>query len=133
MNNNELKESPWDGLHEECGVFGMYDFDGNDVASSIYYKYPSVFLQLFCFYHILYRKKPPRNGRPGRFVRYVLFQSCCYFQSSSLPVSILYAWRYFSMVLSTISCGSVQSLSGLAFSQSRANCLSKDGWPCPGS
>ena len=29
------------------------------------------------------------------------------------------------MVLSTISCGSVQLLSGLAFSQSRANCLSK--------
>ena len=26
-----------DELHEECGVFGMYDFDGNDVASSIYY------------------------------------------------------------------------------------------------
>jgi amidophosphoribosyltransferase len=26
-----------DALHEECGVFGMYDFDGNDVASSIYY------------------------------------------------------------------------------------------------
>lgn len=26
-----------DGLHEECGVFGMYDFDGNDVAQSIYY------------------------------------------------------------------------------------------------
>lgn len=26
-----------DGLHEECGVFGMYDFDGNDVAGSIYY------------------------------------------------------------------------------------------------
>ena len=24
-------------LGEECGVFGMYDFDGNDVASSIYY------------------------------------------------------------------------------------------------
>lgn len=24
-------------LKEECGVFGMYDFDGNDVASSIYY------------------------------------------------------------------------------------------------
>lgn len=24
-------------LHEECGVFGVYDFDGNDVASSIYY------------------------------------------------------------------------------------------------
>lgn len=26
-----------DAIHEECGVFGMYDFDGNDVASSIYY------------------------------------------------------------------------------------------------
>lgn len=26
-----------EGLHEECGVFGMYDFDGNDVASEIYY------------------------------------------------------------------------------------------------
>ncbi len=26
-----------DGLHEECGVFGMYDFDGNDVAQTIYY------------------------------------------------------------------------------------------------
>ena len=26
-----------DRLHEECGVFGMYDFDGNDVASTIYY------------------------------------------------------------------------------------------------
>lgn len=26
-----------DSLHEECGVFGMYDFDGNDVAGSIYY------------------------------------------------------------------------------------------------
>ena len=37
MNNNELKESPWDGLHEECGVFGMYDFDGHDVARTIYY------------------------------------------------------------------------------------------------
>ena len=24
-------------LHEECGVFGMYDQDGNDVASTIYY------------------------------------------------------------------------------------------------
>ncbi len=28
----------YDGrLHEECGVFGMYDFDGGDVASTIYY------------------------------------------------------------------------------------------------
>ncbi len=26
-----------DGLKEECGVFGMYDFDGHDVASDIYY------------------------------------------------------------------------------------------------
>ena len=26
-----------DELHEEGGVFGMYDFDGNDVASEIYY------------------------------------------------------------------------------------------------
>ena len=26
-----------DTLHEECGVFGMYDFDGNDVAPAIYY------------------------------------------------------------------------------------------------
>ncbi len=26
-----------DRLHEECGVFGMYDFDGKDVASAIYY------------------------------------------------------------------------------------------------
>lgn len=26
-----------DTLHEECGVFGMYDFDGGDVASTIYY------------------------------------------------------------------------------------------------
>lgn len=25
------------GLHEECGVFGMFDFDGGDVAPSIYY------------------------------------------------------------------------------------------------
>ena len=38
MNDMNLeKSSPWDGLHEECGVFGMYDFDGNDVASTIYY------------------------------------------------------------------------------------------------
>ena len=26
-----------DELHEECGVFGIYDFDGNDVANTIYY------------------------------------------------------------------------------------------------
>ena len=26
-----------DELHEECGVFGIYDLDGQDVASTIYY------------------------------------------------------------------------------------------------
>ena len=26
-----------DEMHEECGVFGIYDFDGGDVASSVYY------------------------------------------------------------------------------------------------
>lgn len=31
------REAFEDVIHEECGVFGMYDFDGNDVASSIYY------------------------------------------------------------------------------------------------
>ena len=38
MNQRDVSMS-WepDALHEECGVFGMYDFDGNDVASSIYY------------------------------------------------------------------------------------------------
>ena len=34
---SNIKETPWDDLHEECGVFAMYDFDGKDVASSIYY------------------------------------------------------------------------------------------------
>ena len=29
----ELDDAP----KEECGVFGMYDFDGHDVASTIYY------------------------------------------------------------------------------------------------
>lgn len=36
-NNNKKQSAPLDGLHEECGVFGMYDFDGRDVASTIYY------------------------------------------------------------------------------------------------
>lgn len=36
-NQAELKVKATDGLHEECGVFGMYDFDGADVAASIYY------------------------------------------------------------------------------------------------
>ena len=34
---NTDKDMPLQGLHEECGVFGIYDFDGSDVASSIYY------------------------------------------------------------------------------------------------
>lgn len=29
----ELDDAP----KEECGVFGMYDFNGQDVASTIYY------------------------------------------------------------------------------------------------
>lgn len=39
MNQNILSNNYFDGdaLHEECGVFGIFDFDGNDVASSIYY------------------------------------------------------------------------------------------------
>ncbi len=39
MNQNILSDSYFeeDALHEECGVFGMYDFDGGDVASTIYY------------------------------------------------------------------------------------------------
>ncbi len=38
MNNTELdNKNPWEGLHEECGVFGMYDLSGGDVASTIYY------------------------------------------------------------------------------------------------
>ncbi|MGN1171163.1 MAG: amidophosphoribosyltransferase, partial [Lachnospiraceae bacterium] len=35
-NVNELMEVT-DKLREECGVFGMYDFGGGDVASTIYY------------------------------------------------------------------------------------------------
>lgn len=33
LEKNTLSHS----LHEACGVFGMYDLDGNDVASTIYY------------------------------------------------------------------------------------------------
>ena len=36
-NQAELTVNATDELHEECGVFGMYDFDGGDVAPSIYY------------------------------------------------------------------------------------------------
>lgn len=42
MDNNYLEMEPSslqleDSLHEECGVIGVYDFDGSDVASDIYY------------------------------------------------------------------------------------------------
>ena len=33
--NNEMRCD--DALHEECGIFGIYDFDGGNVASTIYY------------------------------------------------------------------------------------------------
>lgn len=36
-NNPVTGGSQSDKLHEECGVFGIYDFDGNDVAATIYY------------------------------------------------------------------------------------------------
>lgn len=35
--NKFENKNTWEGLQEECGVFGMYDFDGGDVASTIYY------------------------------------------------------------------------------------------------
>lgn len=37
MGNLHEQEDITDKLREECGVFGMYDFDGQDVASTIYY------------------------------------------------------------------------------------------------
>lgn len=39
MNQIDINDSYYaeDELHEECGVFGVYDFDSNDVASTIYY------------------------------------------------------------------------------------------------
>ncbi len=38
MNNKKSEHKTCsDRLHEECGVFGMYDLNGEDVASSIYY------------------------------------------------------------------------------------------------
>lgn len=35
--NAKINEYESEGLHEECGVFGVYDLDGGDVASTIYY------------------------------------------------------------------------------------------------
>ena len=32
-----VKEELNDKLREECGVFGIYDFDGGNVAETIYY------------------------------------------------------------------------------------------------
>lgn len=37
MKNMPALDLGRDKLHEECGVFGMYDLDGNDVAPTIYY------------------------------------------------------------------------------------------------
>lgn len=37
MNQNIFDSEHSDKVHEECGVFGMYDLDGGEVASSIYY------------------------------------------------------------------------------------------------
>ena len=37
MTEKFYTEREGQGLKEECGVFGMYDFDGKDVAGTIYY------------------------------------------------------------------------------------------------
>lgn len=37
MQNIHEQKAETGKLKEECGVFGIYDFDGNDVASTIYY------------------------------------------------------------------------------------------------
>ena len=39
MNKYPVNDSFYDEdrVHEECGVFGVYDFDGKDVSSTIYY------------------------------------------------------------------------------------------------
>jgi len=37
LSNIQTNDHVSDGIHEECGVFGMYDFDGGNVASTIYY------------------------------------------------------------------------------------------------
>ena len=35
--DSQVEEYYSEGLHEECGVFGAYDMDGGDIASTIYY------------------------------------------------------------------------------------------------
>ena len=37
MNNIHEQMEVTDKLGEECGVFGIYDLDGNNIAPSIYY------------------------------------------------------------------------------------------------
>ncbi len=37
VDGNQTQQEPCHGLREACGIFGMYDFSGGDVASSIYY------------------------------------------------------------------------------------------------
>lgn len=39
MNNkqNQIEDEMFEGVHEECGLFGIYDFDGDDIASTVYY------------------------------------------------------------------------------------------------
>ncbi|SCW64681.1 amidophosphoribosyltransferase [Lachnospiraceae bacterium C10] len=37
MEIKRIKDRGISGLHEECGVFGIYDIEGADVASTIYY------------------------------------------------------------------------------------------------
>ena len=39
-NNNIMNTADFDGLHEECGVFGAYDFDGE----TLHLQYTMVFL-----------------------------------------------------------------------------------------
>lgn len=52
-------------LGEECGVFGMYDLDGNDVASSIYYGLFSLQHrgQESCGIAVSRTDGPPRNAK----------------------------------------------------------------------
>ena len=34
---NQTDKTVEDELHDECGVFGAYDFDGNYIASTVYF------------------------------------------------------------------------------------------------
>ena len=35
--DRNLEREPDTGVREECGVFGVYDLDGNDVSYTLYY------------------------------------------------------------------------------------------------